>query len=317
MNGMSIAMRKVSQTDMPQETDSSRLYSIGSAVAELQRYFPDVTHSSLRFLEREGLLETFRTAGGHRKFRASDLERVRTIKEWQAQHLSLEEIRQRLSFMDQMMPPEEISSRFLELALAGRIYEAAAVVLNADEAGLPLLTMFQDVLTPALIELGEGWANGTVTVGQEHEVSELCRDLIADLTARHVGQVSGDFSVLAACVEGEQHELGLRMVFGLLRQRGVLVHFLGANVPTAFLVESVLMRQPNVVLLSVSMEQNRNGLVEAIDALRGSIPPVDRPKIAVGGQLGSLEKVLEDVIALNAGTLESTVETVMSMQPAA
>lgn len=269
------SMHEASQPDV--------LYSIGKTVAELQRYFPDVSHSSLRFLEREGLLEPHRTEGGHRKFRASDIERVRTIKEWQLQHLSLGEIRQRLEVMDRMPSSEQIWRRYLDLALEGRIEEAAMVILNADEAGLPLVETYQDVLAPALVELGKKWAEGTAKVGQEHEVSELTRDLIADLSARHAGRGEEEFAVVAACVHGELHDLGLRMVSGLLRQRDVRVHFLGASVATTFLVESVIMRQPDAVVLSVTIDQNRPALLDAIRALRNAVPRQMQPVIVVGG----------------------------------
>lgn len=294
-----------------------QLFSIGGAVAELQRYFPDVSHSSLRFLEREGLLEPYRTEGGHRKFRASDIERVRTIKEWQAQHLSLEEIRQRLEIMDRMPDASQVWPRYLELALAGRIEEAASVILNADEAGFPLMVLFQDVLTPALVKLGEGWADGSVTVGQEHEVSELTRDLIADLSARHAGRSDVELTVLAACVEGELHELGLRMVSGLLRQRGVRMHFLGANVATSFLVESVRMREPDAVVLSLTMEQNRPALDDAIKGMREALPPQRQPIVVVGGIAGSATANLNgagDVRPLKATTMEAAVEEIMSIR---
>ena len=291
------------------------LYSIGGAVSELQRYFPDVSHSSLRFLEREGLLEPYRTEGGHRKFRASDIERVRTIKEWQSQHLSLEDIRQRLEIMDRMPSAEQLWRHFLDLALEGRIEEAATVILNADEAGFPLLTMFQDVFAPALVELGKGWIDGTVTVGQEHEVSELTRDLIADLSARHAGRGQDTLTVLAACVEGEMHELGLRMVTGLLRQRGVRMHFLGANVATSFLVESVMMREPDAVVLSITLDDNRTSLLNAIRALRKAMPPQVQPIVVVGGSghADLSEAGLGDVRALQAKSMGDAVEEIMAL----
>lgn len=304
----------MSQSDScPHESDHGLPRTIGEAVAELRKHFPDVTHSSLRFLEREGLLQPYRTDGGHRKFHASDLERVRTIKEWQVQHLSLEDIRQRLSVMDRMPPPEQLRDRFLEAALAGRTEEAAATILNTDEAGYPLIRTFQDVLTPALVRLGDGWADGSITVGQEHEVSELTRDLIADLTARHAAPGREGFSVVAACVEGELHELGLRMVSGLLRQRGIRVHFLGASVPTTFLVETVLMREPDAVLLSMTLVERRPSLHRAIGALRETVPSRRQPVVFVGrqfvGDVGSLGG-RADVRVLESEELGSAVEEI-------
>lgn len=304
----------MSQSDScPHESDHGLPRTIGEAVAELRKHFPDVTHSSLRFLEREGLLQPYRTDGGHRKFHASDLERVRTIKEWQVQHLSLEDIRQRLYVMDRMPPPEQLRDRFLEAALAGRTEEAAATILNTDEAGYPLIRTFQDVLTPALVRLGDGWADGSITVGQEHEVSELTRDLIADLTARHAAPGREGFSVVAACVEGELHELGLRMVSGLLRQRGIRVHFLGASVPTTFLVETVLMREPDAVLLSMTLVERRPSLHRAIGALRETVPSRRQPVVFVGrqfvGDVGSLGG-RTDVRVLESEELGSAVEEI-------
>lgn len=304
----------VSQAGNP---EPERMYSIGGAVAELQPYFPDVSHSSLRFLEREGLLQPVRTKGGHRKFRASDIERVRTIKEWQTQHLSLEEIRHRLEIMERLPAPRELWRRYLELATEGRVDEAASAILNADEAGVPLVTLFQDVLAPALVKVGERWAEGQLTVGQEHEVSELTRDLIAELSARHAGPGRNELTVLAACVEGELHELGLRMVTGLLRQRGVRVHFLGANVATSFLVESVRMREPDVVVLSLTMSTYQDALIDAIRVLREALPPQWQPIVVVGGAITSLPAEITeskgDIRVLSGTTMEQAIQEIMSI----
>ncbi len=58
------------------------LLSIGQVVTHLQAEYPDVSHSSLRFLEREGLVTPHRTPGGHRLFTKQDVDRVRQIKRW-------------------------------------------------------------------------------------------------------------------------------------------------------------------------------------------------------------------------------------------
>ena len=268
------------------EDGPSQIYSIGEAVAELQRVYPDVTHSSLRFLERDGFVEPERTPGGHRQYRRKDINRVRMIKDWQAERLTLEEIRERLQRLESMPKPENLWPRFLDLALKGQFQQAAAIILGADEVGMPLVTIFQDILTPALIEVGRRWATNELKVGEEHEVTELCRDLISELTMRHMGRAAEGPVVLVAAVEAEMHDLGLRMVCGLLRQRGARVHFLGSNVPTPFLLESVILRRPDIVLLSVTLEEHRPSLEQAIEALRRELPGGVSPVVVIGGQGG-------------------------------
>src|SRR5689334_20930847 len=99
--------------------DAPVLVPIGDVVAELQRTYPDVTHSSLRFLEREGLVIPSRTPGGHRLYSQQDLGRIRQIKAWQAERLSLEEIRGRLAAQHELGAPHAIADQFLEAAVRG------------------------------------------------------------------------------------------------------------------------------------------------------------------------------------------------------
>ncbi len=263
---------------------AENLLSIGRAVEELRRTHPDVSHSSLRFLEREGLVSATRTPGGQRLYSMADIERIRQIKVWQSQRLSLEDIRERFTRLEQLPEPAAIAETFLEHALAGRRSAAVDVVLAADDAGLPLSRIFGEVLSPALAELGTRWEHGTVFVAQEKEASEISRDLVAQLTMRH-GRPGSDNPVLvAACVEGERHELGLRMVTALLLQAGYRVHYLGADVAPRFLLESVRLHQPEIVLLSARLVLNLPAIKDAIDVLRHGLPETRAPVIIAGGQ---------------------------------
>jgi methanogenic corrinoid protein MtbC1 len=236
----------------------------------------------LRFLERERLVVPTRTPGGHRLYSQHDRDRIRQIKSWQAQHLSLEEIRQRLAALQGLGSPATIADRFLTAALAGDLDGAALVIRGADDVGMPLTQLFGDVLRPALYEVGARWKEGILPVGQEKEVSELARDLIAELSQRHADPKPHGPTVAAACVAGERHDLGLRMVAGLLRARGWRVHFLGADVDPRFLLEAIHLRQPAVVLLSATSEARLPDVADAIDAVR-TVGPAPGPPVVVGG----------------------------------
>jgi DNA-binding transcriptional MerR regulator/methylmalonyl-CoA mutase cobalamin-binding subunit len=263
------------------------LVPIGQVVAELQGVYPDVTHSSLRFLEREALLTPARTPGGHRLYAPRDVQRIRQIKTWQAQRLSLEEIRRRLAALEALGPAAEIVHEFLRHATRGDLAAATQAVLHADDLGMPLSQLFQDVLTPALYEIGERWARGELPVGQEKEISELARDLIAELSLRHAHPDPHGPIVVAACVEGEHHDLGLRMVCGLLQARGWQVHFLGADVAPRFLLEAVQLHHPAVVLLSAMLDSRLPAIAAAIEAVEASDPAAGAPAIVIGGRVAT------------------------------
>jgi DNA-binding transcriptional MerR regulator/methylmalonyl-CoA mutase cobalamin-binding subunit len=259
------------------------LVPIGTVVAELQKLHPDLTQSSLRFLEREGLVEPHRSAGGHRLYSAADMQRIRQIKEWQARRLSLAEIRSLLEIQERARSAPTLLETVLDLFLEGRSREAQAVLLTADEQGIiDLPTMFREVITPMLIEVGLRWEVGEVQVSQEKEISEATREVIVELSFRHRSPVGHGPVIVAATVLGELHELGLRMTCGVLGAAGYQVVFLGANVAAEFLAEAVVRHRPTVVLLSSGSDLSFPAVGDAIHTIQAlSLSPP--PRIMVGG----------------------------------
>ena len=84
------------------------LMSIGEVLAALQREFPDVTISKIRFLESEGLVEPARTPSGYRKFSHHDVERLRYVLSAQRdQYLPLRVIREHLDAIDRGLEPPD------------------------------------------------------------------------------------------------------------------------------------------------------------------------------------------------------------------
>ena len=139
---------------MERPGDDATLVPIGVLVDRLRQDYPDVTHSSLRFLEREGLITPIRTPGGHRLYAEADVQRIRQIKDWQAQRLSLDTIRHRLAALAAVHAPEALAHQFLEQALAGDLDLAQRTVRTARDLGVSLDVLFTAVLTPGALGTG-------------------------------------------------------------------------------------------------------------------------------------------------------------------
>lgn len=83
------------------ETDFEKTFTIGEVIEHLRPRWPDVAPSMVRFWEREGLLTPARTCGGHRKYTARDIERLRMVAELrQRRYLPLEAVKHILRQMD-------------------------------------------------------------------------------------------------------------------------------------------------------------------------------------------------------------------------
>jgi DNA-binding transcriptional MerR regulator len=77
---------------------SGKSLTIGSVCKQLEREFPDISISKIRYLEDQSLLSPRRTPGGYRLFTPADVQRLRTILRLQRdEFLPLRVIRQELA----------------------------------------------------------------------------------------------------------------------------------------------------------------------------------------------------------------------------
>lgn len=162
---------------------------------------------------------------------------------------------------------------------AERIIEEALAILPVDQICV-------QVLEPALAEVGARWQRQEVGIGVEHFASGfVLRKLgtLFNLSQPHIGRGP----IVAACVEGEQHEIGLFLTALFLSKGGYRVIYLGPDLPIRDLCTAVSALDPSLVLLSASSEPSAAALIETVRALRAQSArddaTVKQPLIAYGG----------------------------------
>ena len=170
---------------------------------------------------------------------------------------------------------------YLAALIAGDATRARWLVDAAVDEGLDVRTVYLDVLTPALEEIGERWASGELSVAHEHHSTTVTQGVIGVLSPRiRVAPASGRLAVVS-CTPGEQHALGTRMVADFLEGEGWEVLALGASTPAADLAALADDERPDVVALSTSVANNLEAVPETLELLRALTEP---PFVAVGGR---------------------------------
>jgi len=171
-------------------------------------------------------------------------------------------------------------------ALARGDAEDAAQVIDELVAGQSsLLEIYLQVIAPALVSIGDSWCSGEIGVGDEHLATQIVVQQMDRLRSLFVApEPRSPYRVLVACVEGEQHFIGARMVADLCLSKGWAVDFLGPDTPTSALVEMAKRRHVQLVAMSVTMEQGMGHVQRVLDELVGLSPA---PNVVLGGQLFS------------------------------
>jgi MerR family transcriptional regulator, light-induced transcriptional regulator len=177
-----------------------------------------------------------------------------------------------------------VLDRYLAALLVGAGREALELLVeDALAEGVPVPSLYVEVVQPAQYEIGRLWKEGRITVAQEHLATDVARSALGLLQAHLPSEPSNGTQVVVGCVEGEHHDLGARMVADLLAMAGFDVHFLGANVPARDVVDFVESRAPRLLALSATVGAGIGRLRETIAAVRRAA--ARRVHIAVGGQL--------------------------------
>lgn len=160
----------------------------------------------------------------------------------------------------------------------------AAQAIDESLAGQrSLRDIYLEVIAPALVGVGDSWCSGEIDVGQEHLATQIVIQQMDRLRALFVPpEVRSPHRVLAACVEGEEHFVGARMVADLCLLKGWSVDFLGPNTPTAALVEMAKQRRVHLVAVSVTMASGIAAVRQLLDGLTTLTPA---PNVVLGGQV--------------------------------
>lgn len=174
------------------------------------------------------------------------------------------------------------SRAFLRLALEGRQDDAVALVLDLLETGTPSGDVLLEVIAPAQHEVGRLWERGVVGVAQEHVATAVSQTAMAALHPRLDARSRVPRTAVAACVPGDTHELGLRMVTDVLRLRGWATVYVGASCPTDSLIDQVAACRADVLLLGASMPAHLTSLRRSIEQVRAD-PRCDGLVVVVGG----------------------------------
>jgi MerR family transcriptional regulator, light-induced transcriptional regulator len=181
------------------------------------------------------------------------------------------------------MTVEETCTEYLAAITRGDRRRAFATVQAARDAGLDLPTLYLHVFQPALREIGRLWQANRLTVAEEHLATAITQSAMLRLFGELDFPEPAGPLLIAACVDTERHEIGLRMLCDLLDLKGWETVYLGAAVPAESLARMVRERRPQAVALSASIAPHLPQLRDAIAAVRAAAAP-DPPLVVVGGR---------------------------------
>ena len=175
-----------------------------------------------------------------------------------------------------------LAKEYLKVLLAGDRAAAGELITRAVRDGIGIKDIYLQVFNPCLYEVGRLWQTGKITVADEHFFSAATQLIMSELYPQ-INRSSGKNGniAIAACVSGELHEIGLRMVADLLELGGWRTFYLGSNMPILSIVDMIKGIKAQLLVLSMCLPINGPALREFIATTRTRLGTA--VKIMIGG----------------------------------
>ncbi len=222
-----------------------------------------VPASSLRQWERRyGFPMPQRSSSGYRLYRDEDLRHIESMRRLIADGVPVSRaavlVRDQGARKAGPRPTVELASELVDALVtldelrSGRVLSESFALHSVEDVLL-------DVITPAMVTIGEQWHAGEILVTTEHFATNLVQGRLRSLLTLMPSPLVSR-TVLVACAPQERHELGALVVAVLLRRAGLNAIYLGADTPMADLLAMTRELAPDAVLLSATLASSGDEL---------------------------------------------------------
>lgn len=187
--------------------------------------------------------------------------------------------------------------RFLRLALQGSTGEAVSWVLRLRDSGTPSEKIIGDILVPVQREIGQRWQAGEISIYEEQLVTRIVFRAIDALAPKGPTRARNGLTMVLACVEGNRHDMGTRILAQYMEQMGWKTVLLGPDLPAAELRAAVEHFRPSMVMLCATLSIHLPALKEAARAVREAMG--DEALIIAGGGVLTGKKHLSQALGVD------------------
>ncbi|HUA35526.1 MAG TPA: cobalamin-dependent protein [Candidatus Binataceae bacterium] len=185
---------------------------------------------------------------------------------------------------DSPAPCDMVLNCYVDLLMQSDHRRAMEIIEGAVASGIPLAEVYVRILQPALAEIGRRCEANLATAADQRYAATITQRLMARLQAEVPRQARRGRSIVAACVDGDQHDIGILMLSDLIDLDGWDAYCAGACVPTHDLIITLERRKPNVLALSATMLGGLLRVVDVVTEIRkcGALQGL---RIMVGGRM--------------------------------
>lgn len=263
---------------------------------------------------RHGAVKPIRTDTNRRLYNDEDIERLRLLGRAtqagesisQIATLSLEELKKLVGTGRQI--PEignqsatvdltvKSGAEYLEMSIeAVKSLDAERLesILLKASVGLTQRALFEQLLTPLMLGVGDMWRDGELKVVHEHLASAVVRTFLGNMSGAFPHHESAP-RIVVTTPAGQLHEFGALMANITAAGSGWMTIYLGPNIPAADIARAVVHNNARAVALSIiypADDPKVNNELEQLHSILGGKAQLIIGGRAADGYIHTIEKI--------------------------
>jgi len=177
---------------------------------------------------------------------------------------------------------DEIAEKFKNKLLQGQRQEASSLIMKAVKKGMDVRDIYIHVFQRSLYEVGRLWQLNQVSIAQEHFFTAATQMIMSQLYPYIFSSDKNGKRMVAASVDKNMHDIGIRMVADFFEMNGWDTYYLGGNSPADVIIQAVGENRPHLLALSVTTSQHIEQASKTIEKIR-EMAEFSGLKIILGG----------------------------------
>jgi len=217
------------------------------------------------------------------------------------------------TFLHKDAPLSPLAHQYFEALRRGERHLASQLVLAAVADGTSVKEVYLNVFQPAQYEIGRLWQTNRITVAEEHYCTAATQLIMSQLYPHIFASAKNGRTLVATCVAGDLHEIGVRMVADFFEMEGWNTFYLGANTPHSSVVATLVERSADVLAISATMSYHVDAVRDLILAVRQH-PGTNHVKVLVGGYPFNRDGELWRKIGADGSALDAQLAIALANQ---
>lgn len=243
-----------------------------------------VSDATVKRWQAAGLLHSERTNGGHRRFRAEEVARFQREQSLgEKRCVGDESVLSALSGQQRRAPKTDSDSTFFQALLKGCEEAAANVIINEYLKGAHPAKICDEIICPAMFQIGELWAAGKINITHEHLATRVALNAIYKLRQSLLVSETAGKSAMCCAPSGDFHELPTHLAQMIIENAGWEAVNFGANTPLEDFASEVARHAPALVCISLTILTDAETLARDYKRLRERCAKLEIPVLIGGG----------------------------------